>query len=352
MQQNINRVASGLQSWKQKELRFSEIFSPSILKDKAFLEQKLSFYDHLQKSYGKSADPEEKLTLQILARHSSQLRKELYPNLLQRVLKKVIQSLKAQSQQRKEQRKTQGNLSALSATVTKAGFGNITSELSKQLQKDQQHFELPVSHYVNRSQKMDYNLSFSKDENGMFQLTKYQAALQNENSKEPIRRQTFPADISTRQAKNLLEGRAIYQQRNDQHGITNTGKWIQLDFNDKDAVGNHRLKEFAQEFNYDIQKELSKLNLKETGSENGYTQLVEDLKNGSKRWITIDSGGQKTKVSIEANPQFKTLNIYDQNNQRITSAQALNGSKKTLSTEANQKQDIKSNHAKRKGARI
>ena len=60
MDPNVNRVAAELSDWKAREERFEKIFPASLLKDPAFLREKLIFYNHVQAKYGKSANAEGK----------------------------------------------------------------------------------------------------------------------------------------------------------------------------------------------------------------------------------------------------------------------------------------------------
>ena len=47
--------------------------------------------------------------------------------------------------------------------------------------------------------------------------------------------------------------------------------------------------------------------------------MIESLRRGNRQSVTIVKEGAEQKVFIEANPKFKTLNVYDQNMQRIQS---------------------------------
>ena len=94
MDPNMNRVAAELIDWKAREERFEKIFSASILKEPAFLREKLSFYNHVQDQYGKSANEEEKITLRILADRQSGLDDQLYPSLLRKLYHFIKQPFK------------------------------------------------------------------------------------------------------------------------------------------------------------------------------------------------------------------------------------------------------------------
>ena len=48
---------------------------------------------------------------------------------------------------------------------------------------------------------------------------------------------------------------------------------------------------------------------------------MESLKKGNVQSVTFQVGGQENKHFIEANPQFKSVTIYDENMQKVKSGQ-------------------------------
>lgn len=114
-------------------------------------------------------------------------------------------------------------------------------------------------------------------------------------------------------AYQLLKGRAI--QKED--------RWIQLDFNDKDAQGNYRVKEFHSSFGYDLLKVLQDLPIKELQEKDTANQLLDRLKQGSREAVSFLRDGRAYRYYIEANPQFKSVNIYDEHSKKITLSMAM-----------------------------
>jgi hypothetical protein len=92
-----------------------------------------------------------------------------------------------------------------------------------------------------------------------------------------------------------------------------TAYWVQLDFKDADSNGNFRLNHYG----YNLESALSKHPIKELDNTSHKEDLVNSLKKGNLQSATFVKDGQEVKHYIEANPQFKTLNVYDANRQRL-----------------------------------
>ena len=348
-----NRIAKELNEWKAREQRFEKLFSPDILKDKAFLKEKLGFYEHLQNKYSRSNVPEEKMTLIILARQNDLLRKQVYPNLWMRLLQRILAPFREKQAARETAVSSDRNLNDLKDAVTKAGFEAVGSKLAAHIKQGQREFSLPLSYYISENQKMDINLSFAKDASGAYRFEKYQAALTDTNKPQESKKQVFSSEdqISASQAQNLLSGRAIKIETFDINAGSKS-KWIQLDFNDQDPSGNHKLKEFHKDYGFDLQKSVSELGMKEGLTGKGQQSLLDALSRGEKLPVTIMREGKEVKLSIEANPQYKTLNVYDEHEKKISIAQALSGPEKQalkITEEANQ---ISEQQSKRNGQKV
>lgn len=92
---------------------------------------------------------------------------------------------------------------------------------------------------------------------------------------------------------------------------------MQLDFKEMDKNGNYKMKQFHQNYGYDLAATLAKHPIKELANEQDKTRLLESLQRGNRQSVTININGQEKKVFIEASPQFKSLNFYDSNQQRL-----------------------------------
>jgi hypothetical protein len=63
------------------------------------------------------------------------------------------------------------------------------------------------------------------------------------------------------------------------------------------------------------------------------------LVNGHRQAVTLHKDGNEQKLFIEANPQFKSINVYDENLKKISLAAAL-GNKTAEQLQLNQKSNI------------
>lgn len=125
-------------------------------------------------------------------------------------------------------------------------------------------------------------------------------------------------------------------------------KRVQLDFKDADANGNFRLNHYYQNYGYDLDATLAKYPIKELQNESNKEDLMNSLKKGNLQWATFVKDGQEVRQYIEANPQFKTLNVYDaqqkrldtrQSNDQQQSRQEGKGQKESQNTKAGQDDD-------------
>ncbi len=94
---------------------------------------------------------------------------------------------------------------------------------------------------------------------------------------------------------------------------------MQMDFKETDKNGNYQLKHFHTNYGFDLVKELAKHPIKELSNEQDKTRLIESLNKGNRQSVTFMKNGNEQKVFIEANPRFKSLNVYDNNMQRVHS---------------------------------
>ncbi len=339
---SVNRIESALKDWQSKEERFGKLFSSDILKNKPFLQEKLKYFEAVQAKYGRTASEEERLALRILMQERNKIEKHLYPNLLVRMLRRIILPMKQERVAKQAEQRTANNEQALKEAVVKAGFDNISNKLEQNIKQGQREFSIPVSYYINEKDKLDFNLSFARDNNGQYQFENYKAVLQSENKSQENKEQRFvfePHNIVTAsQAYNLLAGRAIQKEYvSTENNIQSA--WIQLDFNDKDPSGNHKLKEFHSAYGFDVKEALKQLPLKELMTSEATEKLLNALVNGHRQAVTLDKEGKEHKLFIEANPQLKSINIYDENFKKISVAAALNN-KTAEQLQLNQKSNI------------
>lgn len=346
--QQLNRVEMEMSQWRSKEERFSKLFSVSLSSNRSLLKEKLQDYERIAAKYKETQNPDERFALRILKQESRQIERQLYPNLLIRLLRRLLViPVREQVVLRQDIRQAAHNSQSLHHQVQRAGFAGLSSQLEEQVRKGQQQFTLPVSYYVNEKERIDHQLSFAKDQSGLYQFTGYKATLSNEAKSVENREHFFnvmPGDVvDAKQAYNLLSGRSI-----------NKGdKWVQLDLNDRDIQGNYRIKEFHGAYGYDLPKVLQQLQLKELDDDFKGNRLRDALHQGGRVSVSFLKDGNEQRYYIEANPQFKTVNIYDEHNKKISIAAAtgtktMEASKLAHKVSETQEESLE----KRKGMRV
>jgi hypothetical protein len=344
----VNRVEMELNQWRSREERFSKLFSFSLSNNRSLLKEKLNHYERIGTKYKDTKILEERLALQMLKQEKSKILKQLYPNLLVRLIRKlVIAPLIDQIAVRKDAKEEQKNNQSLQEQVQRIGFRDLSNQIEQQIKQGHEQFTIPSSYYVNEKERLSHELSFVKGQSGQYQFEGYKTSLHNESKPEENRSQYFKVQygnfVDTTQAYNLLAGRAI--QKN--------GSWIQLDLNDKDAGSNHRIKEFHSGYGYDLEKAVQQLPLKELSSKIEADKLKDDLKQGNRLPVTLIKNGNEHRFYIEANPQFKSVNIYDDHSRKITLSTALgNKTMETVKQIQKNNESQEKNHSKRNGMRI
>ncbi len=216
------------------------------------------------------------------------------------------------------------NFDYLKDQVKFTGFGEgLESELKEKMQKQTPEFQ--INHKVRfGNDDVSTVLYFKKSEQtDRYFFNTYKVRLQPEQSSDTME-QTFPINkgnnITLKEAFNLMNGRAVNKDMTNKEGqIYNA--WIQMDFKQADNNGNYKMKHFHQNYGYDLESAVTKHPIKELTNDQDKTRLMESLQKGNRQSVTFIQGGNEQKQFIEANPQFKTINIYDSNMQRLSHKQ-------------------------------
>ena len=219
----------------------------------------------------------------------------------------------------------QKNFEYLRDQVKFTGFGEgLENELKERMQKQTPKFMILHQGSFGKDETVS-TLHFRKsDQSDMYFFNKYDLTLKQENKPE-IMTQTFylhkDRNITLKEAYNLMNGRAVNKDLTNKEGLVYNA-WVQMDFKQADENGNYKLKQFHQNYGYYLDKALAKHPIKEMDNEQDKTRLLESLHKGNRQSVTFLQNGNEQKYSIEANPQFKSINIYDSNRQRLGNRQA------------------------------
>jgi len=220
----------------------------------------------------------------------------------------------------------QKNLEYLKDQIKYTGFG----EGFEAPLKGMMEIEKPVFKLVHETQfgtdKVEARMNFSKSkQTDMYFFNSYQVSVQKENNPDEAMKQTFYINkgnnITLKEAYNLMEGRSVNKDLTNKEGQLYNA-WLQMDFKQSDDNGNFKIQQYHQNYGYDLEATLSKHPIKELENETYKSNLMDSLKKGNLQSATFQKEGSEQKQYIEANPRFKTINIYDSNMQRVDNRQS------------------------------
>jgi hypothetical protein len=211
------------------------------------------------------------------------------------------------------------NLAYLKSDLKFLGFGeNLNPELERQVGQGHKEFTLNLQTEINKH-PFSATLHFRKgDSADLYFLNKWEAALKNDVGKEA---QTFYVNkghgVTLKEGYNLLEGRAVYKELSDKEG-QKYHAWLQLDKSTIDPNKNYKVKQYHQNYGFDLEKVLSVFPIKELASADQRQNLLKSLEKGNAPAVTFETHGFAEKLFVEAAPQFKSINVYDHTGARLT----------------------------------
>ena len=205
------------------------------------------------------------------------------------------------------------NFQYLKDNIKYMGFGEKQhEELEQHLRDGKEVFQLNFSAEINKK-SFEATLNFRKSNNSdMYFFNSYQASLERRNGENVD--QTFYLNkgkgVTAKEAYNLLEGRAVHKELSNKAGELYKA-WIQLDFDHKDKNGNNEVKQYHEKYRYDLKDAVSKFAISELHDTEKEKALMQSLQKGNIQSVSIEKDGNVSKMFIEANPKFKTVNLYD-----------------------------------------
>lgn len=211
------------------------------------------------------------------------------------------------------------NLDYLKSNLRNHGFGETMGpELEAALKNGQAEFTLAYKTEVNKHE-MEATLYFKKsDSTELYFFNKYDTRLKSE--KDETMAQTFYINngwgVTLKEAYNLLNGRAVHKELTNKEGEQYKA-WIQLDFSAKDKHGNFERKTFHENYGYDLKEALSYYPVKELLKEEEMKNLVRSLERGNVQMVTMQLPEKEMRMFIEAAPQYKGINVYDNRMNRL-----------------------------------
>ncbi len=161
----------------------------------------------------------------------------------------------------KKQFMNQKNFDYLKDQVKFTGFGEgLENGLKEKMQRQTPEFQ--ITHNTKfGNEELATSLHFKKsDQTGIYFFNRYQVSFMPEQSKDKME-QTFyinkEGSITLKEAYNLMNGRSINKDLTTKEGQMYNA-WMQMDFKQADNNGNYKLKQFHQNYGYDLVSALGK----------------------------------------------------------------------------------------------
>ena len=212
------------------------------------------------------------------------------------------------------------NLEFLKDALKYLGFGEgLKEKLTENVKSEKPEFQMSTVNTYGKD-KVSYSLDFKRsDKADMYFFNRYTASFKaGENG--PEKSQSFyinkNAGVTAKEAYNLLNGRSVNKDLVNSEG-QKFNAWLQLDFNQPDDKGGHKFRQFHTGYGYNLENELAKLPIKELTDMTSKERLMQSLERGNLHEVNFISGDKSEKMFIEANPQFKSLNIYDSDMKKV-----------------------------------
>lgn len=213
------------------------------------------------------------------------------------------------------------NAEFLKRALLNLGFGEqLNNELDKQMANKSPEFKLNAQQEYN-GQKVDYLLHFKAGKNtDIYFFNKYDAAYQKEKGKD--QHQSFYINkgngVTAKEAYNLMEGRSVFKQLVNKQD-EKYHAWVKLDPKDLTEGGNQRIKQFS----FDLEKFLDGKGIKQMENQSSKEDLIRSLKKGNRQQVSVEMAGKETRYFISANPQFKTIDLFDDKMKKIKREQLV-----------------------------
>ena len=236
----------------------------------------------------------------------------------------------------------ENNLEYLKKTLDNLGFNNKLNEvLETAIRREIPNFNLGIMtthrplHSVDpkgaRTEKVSFDLNFNRSKDSdMYFLNDYKVTLQQKDN-AVVRSHTFNLERDFRmtalQAFKLLAGQSVEKEvflknKNEQNQESSTKQertpvWFKLNLEVKDAYGNHPMRTFRPEYGYDVEAALKKYPIKGLKDAEKLQEISKALRSGNIVQADLQIGRRTVPVTLAANPQMKTIDIYDKDRSQI-----------------------------------
>ena len=222
------------------------------------------------------------------------------------------------------------------------GFGEsnkLHQDLEKGINSNEKTFKIQTqSDRAMQGNEVNFTLNFNKSEKGGVFLNSFNATLKNEIGKE--RTHNFGVNhFTAKEAVNLLEGRSVKTEFKENEPV-----FVKLNFaEEKNEYGNFKFQTYNQQaYGVDTAKIVEKSGLIFDKPEHK-DNTVKSLEKGNIVKVKFNLDNKITEGNAVLNPQYKTLNLYDKEMNRLNTNKPIQG----LDTQQQEKNNIRQQNISR-----
>ncbi|WP_292010727.1 hypothetical protein [Chryseobacterium sp.] len=211
------------------------------------------------------------------------------------------------------------------------GFGEseqLHKDLESGINSAEKKFEIQTnSDKALPGNTIDYVLKYSKSEQGGVFLNSYEASLtdnKGENTSQNFK-VSKENSFTAKEALNLLEGRSVKIEFHNPKTDEREPAFVKLNLNeDKNEYGNYNYQTFYKNYGVDAAQIVEKSNLIFDFPEYR-DSTIKSLEKGNVVKVKFELEDKTIEGKAVLNPQYKTLNLYDSDMNRINTNKPLQG---------------------------
>mgnify|MGYP003602330793 CR=1 FL=1 len=222
------------------------------------------------------------------------------------------------------------NISFLKDQIKYLGFGeekDFLKKLEEKIKKKKKSFSISTSSDKTSFQnKIDFKLHFNKSEetNNVF-FNKFDATLTNEKRNLNLQH-TFAVKnngFTAKQSINLLEGRAVKTELTNPTSQEKETAFVKFKLNEeKNEKGNFKLQVYNKNYGINTANIVDKSNL--VFKDEKHKEItIKSLEKGNIVAVKMKDRNKEIEGKAVLNPQYKMLNLYDNNMKRLNTNDAV-----------------------------
>lgn len=211
------------------------------------------------------------------------------------------------------------------------GFGEdvaLHKDLEKGIGAKELQFEIKtISDKTLPGNNVDFTLHYNKTEKGGIFLNSYDANLTSEKGDSTSQnfRVSRENSFTAKEAINLLEGRSVKIEFDNPKTNEREPAFVKLNFDDeKNQYGNYNFQTFYKNYGVNTADIIEKSNLIFDKPE-FKADTIKSLEKGNVVKVKFEQDGNVTEAKAVLNPQYKNLNLYDNDMNRINTNKPLEG---------------------------